>query len=106
LPVKFSIAADFGNVHGVYKPGNVKLTPTILGGAHKFFEATDGKHMLPQGKILTRSNVVGAVKRCWYVQSKLVRTPLNRTPSNACVAAARTRVTKTIVFEQSLHTHY
>ena len=26
----FSLAASFGNVHGVYKPGNVKLTPTIL----------------------------------------------------------------------------
>ncbi len=26
----FTIAALFGNVHGVYKPGNVKLTPTIL----------------------------------------------------------------------------
>jgi len=26
----FSIAAAFGNVHGVYKPGNVKLTPIIL----------------------------------------------------------------------------
>ena len=24
---KFTIAAAFGNVHGVYKPGNVKLTP-------------------------------------------------------------------------------
>ncbi len=27
---QFTIAASFGNVHGVYKPGNVKLTPTIL----------------------------------------------------------------------------
>ncbi|MCL4111354.1 UNVERIFIED_CONTAM: hypothetical protein GTU68_023207 [Idotea baltica] len=27
---KFIIAAAFGNVHGVYKPGNVKLTPKIL----------------------------------------------------------------------------
>jgi fructose-bisphosphate aldolase class II len=27
----FSIAAAFGNVHGVYKPGNVKLRPEILG---------------------------------------------------------------------------
>ncbi|WP_096085714.1 class II fructose-bisphosphate aldolase [Agaribacterium haliotis] len=27
---RFTIAASFGNVHGVYKPGNVKLTPTIL----------------------------------------------------------------------------
>jgi fructose-bisphosphate aldolase class II len=26
----FTIAAAFGNVHGVYKPGNVKLTPVIL----------------------------------------------------------------------------
>ena len=27
---QFTIAASFGNVHGVYKPGNVKLTPKIL----------------------------------------------------------------------------
>merc|ERR1711906_7290 len=27
----FSIAAAFGNVHGVYKPGNVKLSPEKLG---------------------------------------------------------------------------
>jgi len=27
---KFTIAASFGNVHGVYKPGNVKLQPKIL----------------------------------------------------------------------------
>src|SRR5690606_29376592 len=27
---QFTIAAAFGNVHGVYKPGNVKLTPEIL----------------------------------------------------------------------------
>lgn len=27
---RFTIAAAFGNVHGVYKPGNVKLTPIIL----------------------------------------------------------------------------
>lgn len=26
----FTVAASFGNVHGVYKPGNIKLTPTIL----------------------------------------------------------------------------
>jgi len=26
----FTVAASFGNVHGVYKPGNVKLTPEIL----------------------------------------------------------------------------
>ncbi len=27
---QFTIAASFGNVHGVYKPGNVQLTPVIL----------------------------------------------------------------------------
>ena len=27
---KFTVAAAFGNVHGVYKPGNVKLKPIIL----------------------------------------------------------------------------
>ncbi len=32
----FTIAASFGNVHGVYKPGNVKLTPTILQNSQKY----------------------------------------------------------------------
>jgi len=32
----FTIAAAFGNVHGVYKPGNVKLTPSILDKAQKY----------------------------------------------------------------------
>ena len=33
---KFMIAAAFGNVHGVYKPGNVKLTPKILKNSQDF----------------------------------------------------------------------
>jgi fructose-bisphosphate aldolase class II len=36
---RFTIAASFGNVHGVYKPGNVKLTPKILDNSQKFIEA-------------------------------------------------------------------
>ena len=32
----FTIAASFGNVHGVYKPGNVVLTPKILDNSQKF----------------------------------------------------------------------
>lgn len=32
----FTIAASFGNVHGVYKPGNVKLTPKILYNSQKY----------------------------------------------------------------------
>lgn len=35
---KFTIAASFGNVHGVYKPGNVKLEPKILDKSQKFIE--------------------------------------------------------------------
>ncbi|HKL21533.1 MAG TPA: class II fructose-bisphosphate aldolase, partial [Tichowtungia sp.] len=33
---RFTVAASFGNVHGVYKPGNVKLTPTILRDSQKY----------------------------------------------------------------------
>ena len=35
---KFTIAAAFGNVHGVYKPGNVKLTPKILKNSQSFVQ--------------------------------------------------------------------
>ncbi|NOQ29491.1 MAG: class II fructose-bisphosphate aldolase [Helicobacteraceae bacterium] len=35
---RFSIAASFGNVHGVYKPGNVTLTPIILDNSQKYIE--------------------------------------------------------------------
>ena len=35
---RFTIAAAFGNVHGVYKPGNVKLTPKILDNSQKYVQ--------------------------------------------------------------------
>ncbi|WP_296150182.1 class II fructose-bisphosphate aldolase [uncultured Flavobacterium sp.] len=35
---RFTIAAAFGNVHGVYKPGNVKLTPKILHNSQVFVQ--------------------------------------------------------------------
>jgi len=38
----FTIAASFGNVHGVYKPGNVKLTPVILHNSQKFIQKKYG----------------------------------------------------------------
>ena len=41
-PDFYSIAAAFGNVHGVYAPGNVKLTPTILGNAQKYIIEKEG----------------------------------------------------------------
>ncbi len=34
----FTVAASFGNVHGVYKPGNVKLTPIILHNSQKYIQ--------------------------------------------------------------------
>ena len=36
------LAATFGNVHGVYKPGNVKLTPTILRDGQAAVKAKHG----------------------------------------------------------------
>lgn len=38
----FTIAAAFGNVHGVYKPGNVKLTPKILDNSQKHVQEKFG----------------------------------------------------------------
>lgn len=38
----FTIAAAFGNVHGVYKPGNVKLKPTILRDSQQYIEREFG----------------------------------------------------------------
>ncbi len=37
---KFTVAASFGNVHGVYKPGNVKLEPIILKNSQEYIERT------------------------------------------------------------------
>lgn len=38
----FSIAAGFGNVHGVYKPGNVKLHPELLAKHQKYVKEKTG----------------------------------------------------------------
>ena len=35
---QFTVAAAFGNVHGVYKPGNVKLTPVILKNSQEYVQ--------------------------------------------------------------------
>ena len=35
---RFTIAAAFGNVHGVYKPGNVKLEPIILHNSQEYIQ--------------------------------------------------------------------
>lgn len=38
----FSIAAGFGNVHGVYKPGNVKLHPELLSKHQAYVKEKEG----------------------------------------------------------------
>jgi len=43
----FTIAASFGNVHGVYKPGNVHLTPKILDNSQKYIEEKFGTEPKP-----------------------------------------------------------
>ncbi|WP_017446419.1 class II fructose-bisphosphate aldolase [Gayadomonas joobiniege] len=45
---KFTIAASFGNVHGVYKPGNVKLTPEILKNSQTYVSQ---KYDLPHNSL-------------------------------------------------------
>lgn len=35
---RFTVAAAFGNVHGVYKPGNVELRPIILKNSQEYIE--------------------------------------------------------------------
>ena len=43
----FSIAASFGNVHGVYKPGNVQLRPEILKSSQELVARTHGTSANP-----------------------------------------------------------
>ncbi len=45
---RFTIAAAFGNVHGVYKPGNVKLTPEILKNSQEYISK---KYNVPHNTI-------------------------------------------------------
>ena len=45
---RFTIAAAFGNVHGVYKPGNVKLTPKILKNSQEYISK---KYNVPKNTI-------------------------------------------------------
>ncbi len=44
---RFTVAAAFGNVHGVYKPGNVKLQPIILKNSQDFVKAKFGTNDKP-----------------------------------------------------------
>lgn len=43
----FTVAASFGNTHGVYKPGNVKLRPVILKNSQDEIQRQRGTRPLP-----------------------------------------------------------
>ena len=44
---RFTIAAAFGNVHGVYRPGNVQLTPVILKNSQEYIQKKYNTHQNP-----------------------------------------------------------
>jgi fructose-bisphosphate aldolase class II len=44
---RFTVAASFGNVHGVYKPGNVQLKPSILDASQKYVQEKFGTEEKP-----------------------------------------------------------
>jgi fructose-bisphosphate aldolase class II len=44
---RFTVAASFGNVHGVYKPGNVKLQPIILKNSQEYIQKKYGTKAQP-----------------------------------------------------------
>ena len=58
---KFSIAAAFGNVHGVYKPGNVKLSPEML-GKHQVYVKEQLKSELDKPLFLVMHGGSGSTK--------------------------------------------
>ncbi|KAF8075829.1 hypothetical protein FPV67DRAFT_1664154 [Lyophyllum atratum] len=57
----FSIAAAFGNVHGVYKPGNVKLQPDLL-GKHQMYASEKINHKVEKPLFLVFHGGSGSSK--------------------------------------------
>jgi fructose-bisphosphate aldolase, class II len=55
---RFTVAAAFGNVHGVYKPGNVKLQPVILKKSQQYIR----KNSTPLKNLLTLYSMVARVQ--------------------------------------------
>lgn len=65
---RFTIAAAFGNVHGVYKPGNVKLQPVILKNSQDYIQKKFGTGANPVNFVFhggsgsTREEIREAIK--------------------------------------------
>jgi fructose/tagatose bisphosphate aldolase len=70
---RFTIAAAFGNVHGVYKPGNVKLQPIILKNSQDYV----AKNLAPALSQLILSFTVVQAQR-WKKSVKRSPTVLSR----------------------------
>ena len=91
----FTVAAAFGNVHGVYKPGNVELKPIILKNSQDFvkekYNTKDNpiNFVFHGGSGCTREEIregikYGAVKICLLYTSPSPRdATLSRMPSSA-----------------------
>ena len=77
---KFTVAAAFGNVHGVYRPGNVKLTPIILDNSQKFVQSkfkTIEKPIRCYGIIMfqgTKAGLIFHLFSCAMLEAALKRT--------------------------------
>ena len=69
----FSIAAAFGNVHGVYKSGNVVLSPHLLGGHQEFIQKQLGNYKLD--KLVQK--ILGTVWKFYDFSATLILREIN-----------------------------
>ena len=69
----FSIAAAFGNVHGVYKAGNVVLSPHLLGGHQEFIQKQLGNNKLD--KLVQK--ILGTVWKFYDFSATLILREIN-----------------------------
>ena len=79
----FTVAASFGNVHGVYKPGNVQLRPEILRNSQALIES----RMAPLRIRWISSSTVGRAQKAKIAEAvdygvfKITSTPTLNLPS-------------------------
>ncbi|KAF8996804.1 hypothetical protein BDQ17DRAFT_1249312 [Cyathus striatus] len=98
----FSIAAAFGNVHGVYKPGNVKLLPDLLGKHQAFVSEKLGKKS-PQPLYLVFHGGSGSTKEeiATAVSNGVVKMNVDTDTQFAYLTGIRDFVTKKHGYLQS-----
>jgi fructose-bisphosphate aldolase class II len=81
----FSIAAGFGNVHGVYKPGNVKLRPELLQKHQKYVQEQEKLEDSKPVFLVFHGGSAPASRISWTplatVSSRSTLTPIFSTPT-------------------------